>query len=118
MERGGRRRGEGTGGHNSEARPKTGAASVPGKSTLVEAAYPTLARALRSDGAAPGGPTMDDAATAAVENKGSGAPVDPSVATSWCTRPSKPPRRGTQPLAGSRSATSQQPQRTWLMAVR
>jgi hypothetical protein len=46
---------------------------------LVEAAYPTLARALRSAAAAPGGPTMDDAATAAVENKGSGAPVDPGV---------------------------------------
>src|SRR6185436_6102528 len=77
MERGGRRRDEGTGG----PQPKTGAASVPGKTTLVEAAYPTLARALRSDAAAPGGLTMDDVATAAVENKGSGAPVDPGVAS-------------------------------------
>ena len=48
-----------------------------GKRTLVEAAYPTLAPAMRSGGAPP---TTNDAATAAVESKGGGAPVDGGVA--------------------------------------
>jgi hypothetical protein len=72
---GGRRQGGGTQGPRSEVQAKPGEV---GKRTLVEAAYPALAQAMPADGAAP---TMQDAATAAVEAKGAGTPVDASVAT-------------------------------------
>ena len=53
-----------------------GAAPV-GRRTLVGAAYPALARALPGDGDAP---TIHDAATAAVEHRGAGQPVDAGLA--------------------------------------
>lgn len=55
-----------------------GEVAAGGKRTRVEAAYPTLARALRP--AAEGAPTIHDAATAAVDHKGSGAAVEPGIA--------------------------------------
>ncbi|MEZ4401328.1 MAG: DUF4157 domain-containing protein [Kofleriaceae bacterium] len=51
-----------------------------GKRTRVEAAYPTLARAMRGTGEEGAGPSIHDAATAAVEHKGSGGAVDAGVA--------------------------------------
>jgi hypothetical protein len=73
--------------HGSGPRPGASGpgarAQVPGKQTRVsaelETAYPALARAMPAQ--EPGAPTIHDAATAAVEHKGAGAPVDPSVAT-------------------------------------
>ncbi|MEZ4462933.1 MAG: DUF4157 domain-containing protein [bacterium] len=58
-------------------------AGAVGKRTRVEAVYPTLARALRGEADPAAGdeaPTIHDAATAAVEHKGGGAPVDGGVA--------------------------------------
>lgn len=59
--------------------------SAPGRQTLVEAAYPSLAaplaQAMRARGAnGDAVPTASDAATAAVEGKGAGAPLDPGMA--------------------------------------
>jgi hypothetical protein len=61
-----------------------GEGATGGKRTRVETAYPTLARAMRSltgdDDASVRAPSIHDAATAAVEHRGSGAPVDAGVA--------------------------------------
>ena len=54
------------------------AAPVPGKRSLVSSRYPALARALGARGDSD--LTIHDAATAAVENKGSGSPIDAEVA--------------------------------------
>jgi hypothetical protein len=71
----GRRRENEPPGQRRDAQAKS---TAPGKITLVEAVYPTLAPAMRTGAAAP---TMHDAATAAVDGKGGGAPVDTNVAT-------------------------------------
>jgi hypothetical protein len=59
-----------------------GAADAPqprpaGKATRVATAYPTLARAMPAGAAEP---SIHDAATAAVEGKDGGSPVDPDIA--------------------------------------
>jgi hypothetical protein len=56
----------------------TTAAAAAGRRSRVEASYPTLARKL---GPTAGEPSIDDVATAAVERKGGGAPVDAGVAS-------------------------------------
>ena len=68
---------EGRRGETSEA-PAAGATGV-GKRTLVASRYPALGKVMR-DGGDAGGPTIHDAATAAVEHKDGGAPVDSAVA--------------------------------------
>ena len=58
------------------AEPDDGGGAAAGRRTRVAAAYPTLARKLDGDDA----PSIDDAATAAVEHKDGGTPVDGGVA--------------------------------------
>lgn len=68
-------------GQGTEAPPQAKtAASAVGKSTLVASRYPALDRALDADRAHESAPTLHDAATAAVEHKDGGAPVDSGVA--------------------------------------
>ena len=66
---------------NAGSAPSDGpsAGGVPGRRDRVAASYPSLARALRPDGDGDG-PTIHDAATAAVDGKGGGRPVDGAVA--------------------------------------
>lgn len=72
-----RRGGDGAG-RDQAARDARAATGAPGKRTRTAAAYPALARALPDGG--DGSPTIDDAATAAVEHKDGGVPVDRGVA--------------------------------------
>jgi hypothetical protein len=60
--------------------PGNHAAAPPGKQSLVASRYPALASALTQRPRGDGEPTIHDAATAAVEGKGSGASLDGSVA--------------------------------------
>lgn len=65
------------------ARPAAGATGDvverhAGRSSRVAASYPRLGRALEGEGRS--APTIDDAATIAVEGRGSGVPVEPAIA--------------------------------------